>query len=54
MPISLSLLDRTADLRTDVLALLESAATENSAGLVTRLQHVANDLGAAERMLIAA
>lgn len=51
------LLDRTTDLRTDALDLLEDAAgerslTRDSAVLVTHLQHVANDLGAAERTLL--
>jgi hypothetical protein len=54
---SATLLGRTADLRTNVLDLLEAvsrdgAATAGSARLVTHLQHVANDLGAAERMLL--
>lgn len=53
-----TLLDRTTHLRTDVLDLLESAAherpkTADSARLVSHLQGVANDLGSAERMLLA-
>lgn len=57
MHTSASLLDRTTGLRSDVLDLLETASHErpktgDSAGLVTHLQQVANDLGAAERMLL--
>jgi hypothetical protein len=53
-----TLLARTTRLRTNVLDLLELAAherprTADGARLVSRLQHVANDLGSAERMLLA-
>lgn len=52
------LLNRTTDLRTDALGLLEAATdqrttTDDSAVLVTHLQHAANDLGQAERLLCA-